>query len=512
MTVQLPIGLAAASAATREPWRVHLGALAGLVLFILAVFHRDAADMVEKWLNSSTYNHCLLIVPIVAWLVAQRLPELSRLQPAAWPAALLLVMAGGAAWLLGEAGGVALGRHVGLVLMLQGTVIALLGKAVARGLAFPIFYCLFLIPTGEEILPLMQSITAQICMALLAAAGVPAHLEGIFITIPNGYFKVAEACAGVKFLVAMIALGALVANLCFTSWKRRALFMLAAILIPILANGLRAWGTIYIAHLTDSDFAVGFDHVVYGWFFFALVIALVMAAGWRFFDRKPNDPWFDPICLLSPAGSTRGLAVTAGFCAALAILPSLWSGAVAASGETKGAVSLVLPEIAGWRPVPADRGRPWQPHFAGADALRTGRYRDSAGREVDLAIAFFSRQEEGREIVGFGQGAVGPDSEWSWIETSAPPPNGRADRIASYGVVREVVTFYRVGESVTGSDGKVKLETIKARLLGGPQRAVAILISAQAPAEGVDPRPAIDAFLEDLGPIARLADEAAVVD
>jgi hypothetical protein len=50
----------------------------------------------------------------------------------------------------------------------------------------------------------------------------------------------------------------------------------------------------------------------------------------------------------------------------------------------------------------------------------------------------------------------------------------------------------------------VKIETMKARLLGGPQRAVAIHLSV----EGSDPRP-IGRFLVALGPIARVADAAA---
>ena len=42
------------------------------------------------------------------------------------------------------------------------------------------------------------------------------------------------------------------------------------------------------------DLAAGFDHVVYGGLFFAVVIAIILALGWRFFDRGVNDPWFDP--------------------------------------------------------------------------------------------------------------------------------------------------------------------------------------------------------------------------
>ncbi|HEX8256640.1 MAG TPA: exosortase A, partial [Allosphingosinicella sp.] len=333
MTAHTPIAATAtAPAAAISGWRLHLTGLAAAAVAMLALFHRDVVDIVDLWWNSSTYNHCLLILPIVAWLVTQRLPELRGLTPAAWAPGLLLVAAGAGGWLLGEAGGVGLARHGGIVLMLQGAVIACLGKAVSRGLAFPIFYALFLIPAGEELVPPMQTLTADMCMALLALVGVPAHIEGIFITTPSGYFEVAEACSGVKFLVAMIAYGALVANVCFKSAWRRAAFMLAAIVIPILANGVRAWGTIYIAEYTGTDFAAGFDHVVYGWVFFAIVIALLMAAGWRFFDHKPNDPWFDPAALQAegePAGPANRLVIVALAAAFTAALPLGWSAAVA---------------------------------------------------------------------------------------------------------------------------------------------------------------------------------------
>ena len=50
---------------------------------------------------------------------------------------------------------------------------------------------------------------------------------------------------------------------------------------------------------------------------------------------------------------------------------------------------------------------------------------------------------------------------------------------------------------------------MQTRLLGGPQRAVAILVSAEDSAAGVSARPAIDDFLRALGPLEPLADRAA---
>src|SRR5690606_10682622 len=116
---------------------------------------------------------------------------------------------------------------------------------VAAGLVFPLGYMLFLVPFGDELVPSLQAFTATMAVALTHASGVPAAVDGMFIDTPAGLFEVAEACSGVKFLVAMVALGALVAHLCFRSPARRALFMAAAIVVPILANGVRAWGTIF---------------------------------------------------------------------------------------------------------------------------------------------------------------------------------------------------------------------------------------------------------------------------
>jgi exosortase A len=509
VTAVLPIEKAGAGPA-EEGWRTHLAGLGAAWAAILLLFHRDAADMVSIWWNSSTFNHCLLILPLIFWLVRQRRTELRRLAPTAWMPGLLLVAAGAGAWLLGEAGSLALARHLGLVLMLQGAVVACLGKAVARGLAFPIFYALFLVPFGEEAEPFMQTLTADMAMRLLAWSGVPAHIDGVFIATPTGNFEVAEACSGVKFLVAMLAYGALAANVCFRSWPRRILFMLACIFVPALANGVRAWGTIYIAFRSGSNaFAEGIDHVIYGWFFFGAVMALIMVCAWPFFDRRVNDPWFDPARLQRPGtlpGSSVKLARIAAAAIFVAAVPPLWSTAIASAAARAAPADIVLPEIPGWSRVQA-HGRPWQPHFDGADLLRIGHYRNTAGQEVDLAIALYARQDERRKLVAYGQGAA--FRPWAWTADAPAPPHGKAELLYSFGTVREALSFYRVGTILTGSAAAVKLETMKAHLLGGPQRAVAVLVSAEQPSDGSSVRPALDGFLRSLGPVDRLADRVA---
>lgn len=278
-------------------WRAPLGQLALAWAALIALAWSDWSEMAHQWWDASTYNHILLVPLILAWLVRQRWPELARLAPQAWWTGLAVLACGFLAWLAGSALSINTLSQLGAIVLLQAAVLLFLGPRVVAGLLFPLGYMFFLVPFGDELVPALQALTADMAVALTQASGVPATIDGVFIDTPAGLFEVAEACSGVKFLVAMVALGTLVAHLCFASWKRRALFMAAAVIAPVLANGVRAWGTIYIAQSQGVEFAAGFDHIVYGWIFFALVMTAVLGASWRFFDRSPDDPLIDAAAL-----------------------------------------------------------------------------------------------------------------------------------------------------------------------------------------------------------------------
>jgi exosortase A len=492
----------------RAEWRRHSLILGAVAALFLLMFRTDAAGVAKIWWTSTTFGHCLFIAPVIAWLVWQRRTELAQVKPVAWWPGLVLVAVGGFGWLLGDAGGVALARHLGLVMMLQGAVVTLLGPNVARALLFPLCYAFFLVPFGEGLETPLQTVTVAITMPLLHLFGVPAHVDGVLITIPNGYFEVAEACSGAKFVIAMIAYGALVANVCFVSWRRRAIFMVVALIVPVIANGLRAFGTIYAAYLTSVERATGMDHIVYGWIFFGLVMAAVLAIGWRWFDRAPDAPVFDPATLQAEPKRRIDLLVAAALALAMAAIFPAWSAAIAGRAEAL-PESISLPEIAGWHRAPMSMRAPWAPNYPGADHYLIGRYENGQGDAVDLAIAVYGSQHEGKELVSFGVGALREDDVWVRVDDLPDLAGGSAMLVTAPGPVeRQIVTWYRVGNVVTHDGKMVKLETLKTKLLGGPQRAVAVHISTEI-LPGRDPRAAMARFLQALGPIDVLADHSA---
>ncbi|MBM7406854.1 MULTISPECIES: exosortase A [Sphingomonas] len=483
-------------------WLTSLACLAGTWAALLLIFRRDVAHMLGIWWNSTTYGHCLFVPPILAWLVWQRRRELAQLHPQAWGPGLLAVAVGAFVWLVGDAAAVALFRHAGLVTMLAGAVVALLGPNVARGLAFPLGYMAFLVPFGDFLEMPLQALTVRQTMGLLHLLNVPAVVDGVLITIPNGYFEVAEACSGTKFVIAMAAYGVLVANVCYVRWQRRAAFLAMALIVPVLANGVRAAGTIYAAHLTSVEAATGFDHIVYGWVFFALVMAAVMAIGWHWFDRDPDAPRFDPAALQAPVTWTLRLPLATALVLAIALLFAGWGWA----GEGRAAplpARSALPAVPGWRQVAADDAPAWAPNYPGADRLLLGHYADAQGRRVDLAVAIYAGQHEGKELVGFGQGAIRENDRWVRIEDLPPLAGSSGVRMTAPGPVeRQTFTWYRLGDVTTGSARRVKLETLKVKLLGGSPLAVAVLVSAHG--GGPAARAVAEDFLAAAGPIDRL--------
>lgn len=506
MTLAVPLdGAAPAAPRFGADWRRHAALLAGAWAALLLLFARDTADLATIYWTNTTFGHCLFIAPVIGWLVWQRRLELAQVAPAAWWPGLALVAAGGFGWLLGDAASVALFRHAGLVLMLQGAVVAVLGPNVARALLFPLAYMAFLVPFGDFLEGPLQTLTIRMVMPLLHLFGVPAEMDGVLITTPNGFFEIAEACSGAKFVIAMVAFGVLVANVCYVSWTRRAAFMVAALVVPVLANGLRAFGTIYAAWWTSVERATGMDHIVYGWFFFALVMAAVLAIGWKGFDRDPDAPWFDPETLQAAPRRRIDAPVVALLVPAIASLFLGWSSLIDARAATL-PPRIELPQVAGWERVPLSITAPWTPNYPGADHFLIGRYADAQGRAVDLAVAVYAKQQEGRELVGFGIGAIRENDRWVRVEDMPSIAGGHALRMVGPGrVERETVSWYRLGDMLTGSDKRVKLATLQTKLLGGNPAAVAVLLSAER-GDGNDAEGAIRDFVAAAGPIDALAD------
>ncbi len=266
----------------------------GLLLFGV-LFHTEVADAVHVWLASTAYNHCFLVIPIVAYLLWDRRDVLAVATPIpnAWFALLAIPVV--VVWLLVERLGIMEGRQLMAMTLLEIFFLSVLGWRLCYRLAGPLLYLYFLVPFGAFITPALQGFTASFVVHGLNLLNIPNYSDGYAIEIPEGSFLVAEACAGLRFLIASIAFGCLYVMLMYRSPLRRALFILASIVVPIIANGFRALGIVVLGHIIGSAQAAVTDHIVYGWLFFSVVILLLIALGLPFRqDHRPAQPAIRP--------------------------------------------------------------------------------------------------------------------------------------------------------------------------------------------------------------------------
>ena len=247
-----------------------------------ALFHRETAAAVQTWNMSTAYNHCYLIVPIALYLLWDRRFDLVGVSARPMPLALVLGLPLALLWLVAERLGIMEGRQLVAVSFLELLFLAVLGKRLWWAMAGPLLYLYFLVPFGEFLTPTLQDATTWFIREGLQILGISAYIDGYVIEIPQGTFFVAEACAGLRFLVASIAFGCLYALLMYRSPLRRGLFILVSLIVPIIANGFRGLGIVSLGYLLGSAQAAAADHIIYGWVFFSIVIFLLIALGLPF--------------------------------------------------------------------------------------------------------------------------------------------------------------------------------------------------------------------------------------
>jgi len=251
-------------------------------------YSQGVTTAIDIWIISEIFNHCLLVIPGALYLIYQKRTQLSQypITPNYW---LLIPFIGTLLlYTFGYVGDIRLFMHIATFTSLPLLIWLVIGNQAAKVIAFPLYFMLFSIPVGEELIPYLQELTTDLAVPLLEMTGVPIYRNGLYLDIPEGRFLVAEACSGISFLVASIVFGNLYAYISFRTLPKQLLFVFVSLVVPIIANALRVYGIILTAHLTDMEYAAGADHLIYGGVFYAIILFLLIIIGEKFRDKDIN--------------------------------------------------------------------------------------------------------------------------------------------------------------------------------------------------------------------------------
>jgi exosortase A len=447
----------------RNPRLLALGF--GAILLVPLAYAETAQSIVAIWSRSGTFAHCYLILPISAGLIWRRRQHLAQLPVAnCWPAAAAIALCG-ALWLLATLGDVPVVRQYMFACMLVLAVPAVFGMGIARAIAFPLLFVLFAVPAGETLINPLIELTASFTVDALRLSGIPVVREGNNFSIPTGDWSVVEACSGLRYLISSVTLGSLYAYLTYRSWRRRAVFILASMVLPVVANGLRAYMIVMIGHSSGMQLAVGIDHVLYGWLFFGMLMAALFWIG-RFWQQADQAPPAD--AAPRPQSSHRAPQALAVACTALAI--AAWPAYAWQLQHRQSA-----PPVAQLNALPpayplAAPFTKWMPAFGPASA--TLRQFHSTPRPAGLLVYYYRDGGKGRLISSINK-LTGQRAAWHETSTAY-----RAERIGGSTLpIREVTIagqdrllawqWYDVGGTLEAGDYRAKLQQMRLRLQAG---------------------------------------------
>ena len=247
-----------------------------LVVLLIGVFWEWILRQVEWAIREpSDWGHTL-IIPLVSGYFVWTKRELilaKPLHPSWWGLAIMIL---GIAWyMICNLGPAALAHHniraSGFGITLIGMGLLLLGWAAMKYVWFPLFYMLAFFQTVSERLMhivtyRMQDISAKGAYVFLNLIGIETDLSGNVLTIfKDGnpmQLNVAEACSGMRMLVAFLALGVAMAYLSLPKLWQQIMLVVLGIPISIFVNVLRV-ASLGILGMFDQNFMSGeFHHMI----------------------------------------------------------------------------------------------------------------------------------------------------------------------------------------------------------------------------------------------------------
>ena len=258
-------------------------AVAGLALtgaLALTTFAPILYYMVRHWQQVPDYSHGFLVAPLAAYFAWERRDALARtpIEPSWW--GLVPLLLGVLALAVGRLGVELMAMRTSVVLTVNGLVLLLMGREVYRVLVFPLWFLFLMVPLPQSLantltFPL-QLIATDLAMKPLYWLQIPALREGNIIHLSDTQLLVAEACSGLRSVMALGTLGVVFAYFFRRRWAERLILIVSTLPIAILVNAFRVGLSGVLTHHFGEEAAEGLIHMTEGFFTFGLAFGLLL--------------------------------------------------------------------------------------------------------------------------------------------------------------------------------------------------------------------------------------------
>jgi exosortase len=241
--------------------------------------------LAKLWMTDADLSHGAFVPLLAGYIVWQRRARLLAVQPVHSLFGLFLMALGAVLLCIGPPSldtFAALTRSA-FMLSLVGTILYLRGFATLRMLFYPLALLLLMFPVPGFILSALtfplQIVASKLAEHILELLGYSVLREGNILMLPGLTLNIAEACNGLRSLLALTFLGQAYTYMFDTRvWMR---FVMAVLIIPIgvFANSIRIVASA-VAGSINPEWAHGTFHESTGWIVFVVAFICILCAHW----------------------------------------------------------------------------------------------------------------------------------------------------------------------------------------------------------------------------------------
>jgi len=264
------------SATKKQLGMVSFNPLGTIVILVISIlYYPTIEEITNSWSSvGDRYSHGWFIFAITIYLLARipspKISENASIQK--WPLAGLAGV-GFLIYVLNITG-ISIIQWSLMPLLIILFTYSINGWTNTKAYIFPILYLFLALPVWNVINPYLQSLTVFINGVSLSLLNFPAHINGNYITIPNGTFQVAGGCSGFKYFISSLALSLLYAYLYCNSLRNRVIVVVIGILLALIANWIRVFCLILIGNFEGMDHELIKDHDDFGWVLYGISLLI----------------------------------------------------------------------------------------------------------------------------------------------------------------------------------------------------------------------------------------------
>jgi len=257
-------------------------------------FRYEIERIVFKWISDPSWSHGFLIPFFSLYFINQRKKEILTLRSRPNYVGLFFLLCCLVFYILNMSIPSLRATYIRQVLMVTtlGTIVFFLcGWQMVQYTWLAVFFLIFAIPLPQgyyiRLTMPMRKLAAVIATALLnLVSGLEASVSGVIIDVfykgkhMEPALNVAEACSGMRLLMAFLALGVAMAYLHYRPIWQRMVLLASTIPIAIFCNIVRVTVTGFIHVFIDPKYAQGFYHDILGMGMLVLAFGLYYFIAW----------------------------------------------------------------------------------------------------------------------------------------------------------------------------------------------------------------------------------------